>query len=87
MLFLSQSRGVTDNGHPDGPNVPGCSNTLCPYSLSDFFQNGFTNSRMFTPLTQGINYKTQCFITPGITGCFGLNFTASDPDADGVDPD
>jgi phospholipase C len=56
------------------------------YSLSDFFPN-FTNARMFTPLTQNITYKTQCLLTPNTQQCFGSSFTASDPDADAVDPD
>jgi phospholipase C len=55
-----------------------------PYSLSDFFPN-FKNARSFTPLTQGINYKTQCFLTPKIPTCFGPNFEPADPDADAVD--
>jgi hypothetical protein len=71
---------------PDGPNVSGCNATLCPYSLADFFPN-FTHPRTFSPLTQNITYKTQCFLTPKTPQCFGSNFTASDPDADAVDPD
>jgi hypothetical protein len=65
---------------PDGPAVYPPS----LYSLSDFFPS-FTNPRKFTPFTQGINYATQCFITPKIQGCFGSNFTPSDPDSDAVD--
>jgi hypothetical protein len=67
---------------PDGHNVYPPSR----YSLSDFFPN-FTNARMFTPLTQNITYKTQCLLTPNTQQCFGSSFTASDPDADAVDPD
>jgi hypothetical protein len=69
---------------PDAPNSPGCNPTLCPYSLHDFFD--FTNQRTFTNFTQGINYVTQCFLTPNIQGCFGTNFVPADPDADAVDP-
>jgi phospholipase C len=64
---------------PDGPNT--CSPSVCPYSLSDFFA-GFSNANPFTPFTQGINYQTECFITPKIKSCFGSGFAPSDPDGD-----
>jgi phospholipase C len=64
---------------PDGPNT--CSPTVCPYSLSDFFSS-FSTANSFTPITQGINYQTKCFITPKIKSCFGPGFTRSDPDGD-----
>jgi hypothetical protein len=75
---ISPSYPYADHFAPDGPVVFPSS----PYSLSDFFD--FANQRTFTPLTQGINYKTQCFITPDTQGCFP-GFTPSDPDADAVD--
>jgi hypothetical protein len=71
---------------PDGPNVQGCNQTLCPYSLADFFPNNFQNPlRIFTPFTQGVNYPGQCFIEPTVQSCFGPGFTPLDPDADDVD--
>jgi len=41
----------------------------------------------FTPFTSGagVNYATQCFLTPNIPGCFP-GFTPADPDADAIDP-
>jgi hypothetical protein len=69
---------------PDAPNSPGCNQTLCQYSLKDFFD--FSHQRTFTPLTQGINYGTNCFLVPTDPNCFGSNFVPADPDADAVDP-
>jgi phospholipase C len=82
--YIYPQYNYADYYAPDGPNT-GCNSTVCPYSLYDFFQNGFTNPRTFTAFTQGINYRTECFITPKAAHCFGSNFTPSDPDADAVD--
>ena len=71
-----------DHFAPDGPAV--CGPTTCPYSLSDFF-NFSGSASTFTPFTQGVNYPTQCFITPAAQGCFGPSFTPTDPDDDAVD--
>jgi hypothetical protein len=69
-----------DHFAPDGNFVDPNS----PYSLSDFF-NFSGGPSTFTPLTQGINYKTQCFLTPDTPNCFGPNFSPADPDDDAVD--
>jgi hypothetical protein len=67
---------------PDGPSV--CTTCTAPYSLSDFFN--FNNGpSTFTPFTQGINYRTQCFLTPSMEDCFGASFAPADPDDDAVD--
>ena len=67
---------------PDGPTV--CGRTTCPYSLSDFFS--FSSSpTTFAPFTQGINYRTQCFLTPSVEDCFGASFAPADPDDDAVE--
>jgi hypothetical protein len=67
---------------PDGPTV--CTTCTYPYSLSDFF-NFNSGPTAFTPFTQGINYRTQCFLTPSVEDCFGASFTPADPDDDAVD--
>jgi phospholipase C len=82
---ISPSYPYADVFAPDGFVVCG---TIClhPYSLSDFFNfgGGPTTFVPFTP-QQGINYTTQCFITPKAQACFGTNFKPTDPDADAVD--
>ena len=79
---ISSSYYYADHFAPDGPAV--CGATTCPYSLSDFFNFG-SGPTTFTPFTQGINYKTQCFLTPSMEDCFGASFTPADPDDDAVD--
>jgi phospholipase C len=80
---ISPSYKYADYFAPDGPVV--CvDNCPHPYSLSDFFNFGGSAST-FTPFTQGVNYPTQCFITPTAQGCFGPSFTPTDPDDDAVD--
>ncbi len=76
---ISPSYKYADYFAPDGPTV--CGATTCPYSLSDFFNFGGSAST-FTPFTQGVNYPTQCFITPTAQGCFGSSFTPTNPDDD-----
>ncbi|HSZ02593.1 MAG TPA: hypothetical protein VK788_24070 [Terriglobales bacterium] len=81
---ISPSYSYADVFAPDGSVVCGA-NCSQPYSLSDFFSFG-GGPRTFIPFTQGVNYPTQCFITPTAQGCFGSNFEPADPDADAVDP-
>jgi hypothetical protein len=65
------------------PDAPFSDHNVTAYSLSDFFD--FTTEHMFTPVaTEGINYSTQCFLTPAAQGCFA-GFQPADPDADDVD--
>ena len=52
--------------------------------LSDFFNFGGSAST-FTPFTQGVNYRTQCFLTPSVEDCFGASFAPADPDDDAVE--
>jgi len=77
---ISPSYFYADVFAPDGPVVCG-TNCPHPYSLSDFFNFG-GNASTFTPFTQGVNYPTQCFVTPSAQGCFGSSFTTTDPDND-----
>jgi hypothetical protein len=76
---ISPSYPYADVFAPDGHNVYPPS----LYSLSDFFD--FKNQRAFEPVaTEGINYATQCFLTPSAQGCFP-GFQPADPDGDDVD--
>jgi hypothetical protein len=68
---------------PDANPSPGCTQSLCPYSLADFF-NFNQAPRHFTPIA-GAKYPTSCFINPGSPSCFGTNYPA-DPDNDDIDP-
>jgi hypothetical protein len=80
---ISPSYPYADVFAPDGPAV--CkSNCPHPYSLSDFF-NFNSGPTTFAPFTQGINYRTQCFLTPSVEDCFGASFAPADPDDDAVD--
>jgi hypothetical protein len=82
---ISPSYPYADVFAPDGAVVCG-SSCPHPYSLSDFFNFGGSPTA-FAPFTpqEGVNYITQCFITPKTQSCFGTNFKATDPDADAVD--
>jgi hypothetical protein len=87
-MWIADGLGVTklrDVFAPDGAVVCG-SSCPHPYSLSDFFNFGGSPTA-FAPFTpqEGVNYITQCFITPKTQSCFGTNFKATDPDADAVD--
>jgi len=67
---------------PDGPNA-GCSKTVCPYSLSDFFVD-FTKNPTPRPfkLILGAKYDTSCFLDP--TTCFA-GIYPQNPDNDASD--
>ena len=78
---ISPSYHYADYFAPDGPVV--CKTCQHPYSLSDFF-NFSGGPSTFTPFTQGINYRTECFINPSIEDCFGPSFAPTDPDDDAV---
>jgi len=84
-LGISPRYQYADYFAPDGAVVCG-SSCPHPYSLSDFFNFGGSPTA-FAPFTpqEGVNYITQCFITPKTQSCFGTNFKATDPDADAVD--
>jgi Phosphoesterase family len=82
---ISPSYSYADVLAPDVYTSGNCTQPVCPYSLSDFFNFG-GGPRTFMPFTQGVNYPTQCFITPAAQGCFGSGFSPADPDADAVDP-
>ena len=70
---------VADWLAPDGPNTPGCSKTLCPYGLSDFFN--FSQTPRNPIWIKGYKYNTGCFLNP--TSCFS-NYPA-EPDNDATD--
>lgn len=84
---ISPSYPYADHFAPDGHVVYPPS----LYSLSDFFDFN-SGPSTFTPFTQGINYKTECFINPSIEDCFGgpalrpqiLTMTPSTRGSDGV---
>jgi len=80
---ISPSYPYADWYAPDGPFVCGAK-CAQPYSLGDFFNFG-NQATTFTPFTITNGYGTECFIVPSGTGCFGSNFTPSDPDDDNVD--
>jgi hypothetical protein len=64
---------------PDAP--PTCLQTVCPYSLSDFF-NFNQNATAFTAIT-GMKYAETCFHNPDQTGCWpGAGPADPDDDAD-----
>jgi hypothetical protein len=69
---------------PDAPNSPGCTPTLCPYGLFDFFN--FSQGPRKPVWIQGYQYNTSCFLNPSSTACFGSNYPA-DPDNDAIDND
>ena len=79
----SLARSYADYFAPDGHNA-GCSQTTCPYPLSDFFQFGNSPST-FVPITTA-KYTANCFHTPATSSCFGTGYQPSDPDDDGTDP-
>jgi len=71
-----------DHWAPDA--VPTCvSQSVCPYSLSDFF-NFNQNLRTFTTIT-GWKYPELCFHKPNTTQCWGLTSSDADPDNDALE--
>lgn len=65
---------------PDAYTSLNCTQSVCPYSLSDFFVPGFGSPSTFSPISAP--YKTTCFLTPKTDDCFGKGFEPADPDSD-----
>jgi hypothetical protein len=74
--------GFTDEGYwaPDVYMSGNCTQTTCPYSLSDFFGN-FSTVHTFQPISLPNNYTQY-------TADWFENFsgTPTDPDDDAIDP-